>query len=412
MQKLGRRYFSVESRIEIGDFTRSRGKIGRKIFDKGWKHLEPRYPINIQERWHRSSVERIIHPNIIDNIELKGFGNEPSLDWRLFFETTSLNNISNETKNKYSENELNEFKKISPWHDIPLGFKYTKTNELLFNYINEIPKNTRAKNECATKEEWNPIKQDTKKGELRFFKYGDMPFNYGFIPQTWEDPSHQSKYIDIPDLYGDNDPIDVVEISNNSYKCGEILPIKILNVLALIDEGETDWKIIGIKYDENDSNINNINNIFDAEQIYGIKYSEIILDWFLNYKVPDGKPQNEFAWNAEYKDSTYAINIIEETYKLWYNLMLGSCDYNMDNININSDKKMVFGDHGLNLNSITMKYLIAQGIASNIKVPELPVIEYPKLDRWRATPIARINDVDKATNEYEIKDESPDQRKI
>ena len=374
--------------------------------------MEPRYPINIQERWHRSSVERIIHPNIIDNIELKGFGNEPSLDWRLFFETTSLNNISNETKNKYSDNELNEFKKISPWHDIPLGFKYTKTNELLFNYINEIPKNTRAKNECATKEEWNPIKQDTKKGELRFFKYGDMPFNYGFIPQTWEDPSHQSKYIDISDLYGDNDPIDVVEISNNSYKCGEILPIKILNVLALIDEGETDWKIIGIKYDENDANINNINNIFDAERIYGIKYSEIILDWFLNYKVPDGKPQNEFAWNGEYKDSTYAINIIEETYKLWYNLMLGSCDYNIDNININSDKKMVFGDHGLNLNSITMKYLIAQGIASNIKVPELPVIEYPKLDRWRATPIARINDVDKATNEYEIKDESPDQRKI
>lgn len=46
----------------------------------------------------------------------------------------------------------------------------------------------RAKFECATGELYNPIKQDTQHGKLRYYKHGDMMFNYGFFPQTWEDP--------------------------------------------------------------------------------------------------------------------------------------------------------------------------------------------------------------------------------
>jgi inorganic pyrophosphatase len=42
---------------------------------------------------------------------------------------------------------------ISPWHDIPLK------NGEFFNFINEIPKNTKAKYEIATDEESNPISQ-------------------------------------------------------------------------------------------------------------------------------------------------------------------------------------------------------------------------------------------------------------
>ena len=40
----------------------------------------------------------------------------------------------------------------------------------------------------ATDEKWNPIKQDTKKGKLRFYGI-DPVFNYGCLPQTWEDPN-------------------------------------------------------------------------------------------------------------------------------------------------------------------------------------------------------------------------------
>ena len=45
--------------------------------------------------------------------------------------------------------------------------------------IVEIPKWSRAKFEIATGEKLNPIKQDTKKGALRFYTWGDMLFNYG-----------------------------------------------------------------------------------------------------------------------------------------------------------------------------------------------------------------------------------------
>ena len=46
-------------------------------------------------------------------------------------------------------------------------------------------------------EEQNPIKQDTKKGKLRFYPY-PINWNYGLLPQTWEDPSHESK--DLPGI--------------------------------------------------------------------------------------------------------------------------------------------------------------------------------------------------------------------
>ncbi len=101
---------------------------------------------------------------------------------------------------------------------------------------------TRGKMEIATKEAFNPIKQDVKKGELRYFKLGDIPFNYGCLPQTWEDPAFAH-----PDtrLGGDNDPIDAVEIGA-PIACGVIAPVKVLGVLAMIDEGETDWKVLVI----------------------------------------------------------------------------------------------------------------------------------------------------------------------
>ena len=37
-------------------------------------------------------------------------------------------------------------------------------------------------------EEGSPIKQDIKKGKLRFYPY-NIYWNYGMLPQTWEDPA-------------------------------------------------------------------------------------------------------------------------------------------------------------------------------------------------------------------------------
>lgn len=39
--------------------------------------------------------------------------------------------------------------------------------------------------EISTTQENNPIVQDVKKGKLRDFTYGSIPFNYGALPQTF-----------------------------------------------------------------------------------------------------------------------------------------------------------------------------------------------------------------------------------
>jgi inorganic pyrophosphatase len=59
---------------------------------------------------------------------------------------------------------------VSPWHDIPL-YAAAGADGGLINFVCEIPKETSAKMECATDEPNTPIKQDTKKGKLRFYPY-------------------------------------------------------------------------------------------------------------------------------------------------------------------------------------------------------------------------------------------------
>ena len=73
---------------------------------------------------------------------------------------------------------------MSAWHDVPL---YTGSSTV--NFLCEIPKETSAKMELATDEIRTPIKQDTKKGKLRHYPY-NINWNYGMLPQTWEDPGH------------------------------------------------------------------------------------------------------------------------------------------------------------------------------------------------------------------------------
>lgn len=42
---------------------------------------------------------------------------------------------------------------------------------------------------------------------------------------------------------GDNDPLDVVEIGSRRLATGGVYAVKPLAVLAMIDEGELDWKV-------------------------------------------------------------------------------------------------------------------------------------------------------------------------
>ena len=63
------------------------------------------------------------------------------------------------------------------------------------------------------------------------------PWNYGAFPQTWEDPKNVDQHTG---FNGDNDPLDVCEISDIIPPAGSVIQVKVLGILAMIDEGE--WK--------------------------------------------------------------------------------------------------------------------------------------------------------------------------
>ena len=44
-------------------------------------------------------------------------------------------------------------------------------------------------------------------------------------------------------VQGDNDPLDVVEIGTTQLTPGAVVKVKVLGVFAMIDDGETDWKV-------------------------------------------------------------------------------------------------------------------------------------------------------------------------
>lgn len=210
---------------------------------------------------------------------------------------------------------------ISPFHDIPL---LVDPANKIYNMVVEIPRWSNAKMEIATAEPLNPIKQDVKKGNLRFvsnvFPHHGYIWNYGAIPQTWENPQNLDE---ATGCKGDNDPIDVVEIGSRVAKRGEVLQIKVLGIMALIDEGETDWKVIAI--DNKDPMASKVNDIQDVEEYYPglIKATH---EWFKIYKVPQGSQPNQFAFNGEAKNKEFALKVIEETHKTWENLVKTQTD--------------------------------------------------------------------------------------
>ncbi|XP_074855595.1 inorganic pyrophosphatase [Carettochelys insculpta] len=229
------------------------------------------------------------------SVEERGVPN--SLEYRLFF-----------------KNDKEQY--ISPFHDIPM---YPDDSKNVFNMIVEVPRWTNAKMEIATKDSLNPIKQDVKKGELRYvanvFPHKGYIWNYGAIPQTWEYPGHKDENTG---CYGDNDPIDVCDIGSKVCTRGEVIQVKVLGTLALIDEGETDWKVIAINIE--DPEAAKYNNIDDVRKMKP-GYLEATVDWFTKYKVPDGKPKNQFAFNGEFKDKDFAIKIIKTTHEHWTDLV-------------------------------------------------------------------------------------------
>jgi len=180
----------------------------------------------------------------------------------------------------------------------------------------EIPKMTKAKMEIATKEESNPIAQDIKKGNLRDY-HGPIFWNYGCLPQTWEDPNEEHPELKV---FGDDDPIDVVEIGSKTLDMGSVTAVKPLGVLAMIDDGELDWKVVAVAMD--DPLAEEYNDIDDVPKaiLDGIR------EWFRWYKTPDDKPLNGFGFDEKYLNAAETEKVITETHEAWKKLKAGETE--------------------------------------------------------------------------------------
>ena len=209
------------------------------------------------------------------------------------------------------------------FHDVTLNYNRA---EGTVNMIVEIPRYEQGKFEISKDLPLNPIVQDTKKGKQRFinniYPFHGYPCNYGAVPQTWEDPTLA---IDVGGgkYYGDNDPLDICEIGSSADKpatVGTLKTVKILGCLAMIDDGEMDWKLLAI--DITDKLAPCIHDVSDVEKKMPLLL-ENLTRWFKNYKLPMDKPENEFAFQGRWLSRARALDVLDECHSRWQMLVTG-----------------------------------------------------------------------------------------
>lgn len=132
----------------------------------------------------------------------------------------------------------------------------------------EIPAGTNKKFEYNP--ENNKFEPDQINNKDRVIQFLPYPFNYGFIPSTYMDPSKG----------GDGDALDICVLAE-SVKMKSVLKVFPVAMIQLIDNDEIDTKIIAIPSD--DSKIIDAYTLKELQEKYPAVI-ENIEQWFLNYK--------------------------------------------------------------------------------------------------------------------------------
>jgi len=151
------------------------------------------------------------------------------------------------------------------FHDLKLG------NEDLteLNAIIEIPKGSQVKYEF-----------DKALGCIMVDRIGRTPmaynFNYGLLPQTWNKE--------------DNDPLDIVVLSKESFVPGCVVPCRVIGGLKMIDSGEFDYKVVAVADDKFYDNVKDIEDLDENEK-------EDIYYYMQHYKDLHGKTVVLEGWD-------------------------------------------------------------------------------------------------------------------
>ncbi len=147
--------------------------------------------------------------------------------------------------------------------------------------IIEIPAGTNKKIEYN--KSTRKFEVDQRDGQDRIINYLPYPGNYGFIPSTYSDPEKG----------GDGDALDILVICE-SLPTGTVIEVIPMGMLKLVDDGESDFKIIAIPSDPKFQTVS-AGSFEELLQKYPT-LTDMIEGWFLNY---DSDPSAVEGWGDE-----------------------------------------------------------------------------------------------------------------
>lgn len=132
----------------------------------------------------------------------------------------------------------------------------------------EIPKGSR------NKYEWD---EDLQAIKLDRFLFSSVvyPTDYGFIPDTDGE---------------DGDPLDAMCIVSEATFPGCVIPVKVIGLFKMLDDGEVDDKILCVPM--KDPNLNHITSLGDVSEQLKAEISH----FFAIYKGPEGKVVEVDGW--------------------------------------------------------------------------------------------------------------------
>ncbi|CAE8590936.1 unnamed protein product, partial [Polarella glacialis] len=95
--------------------------------------------------------------------------------------------------------------------------------------------------------------------------------------------------------------------------------VKILGVIAMIDDNETDWKILALAMDDDKASM--INDLADLDaHMPGV--TDCLTHWLRMYKTSEGKGENKFGCGSKPQGAAFAKRVVEETHEHWKTLIV------------------------------------------------------------------------------------------